>query len=326
MRSHGRHRTAASGRVLRAAVLGLLLGLPAPRPHAPLPLPVAPPLRHVFDPGLAPVVLRELPPRRAWRLAPQARPAAAAPAWQALLPAAQADDPVAACRLALLLDDCRLAADVAAMIDTQLSMAAQSGRAAQEAAAEIAALEASAEPLQRSCGDAPPALVGHGWSFLLRAAIAGHEPSMYRFVTDPPFDPAAPAEAQAALDAWQRHAGLLLGDLLRRASPHALRLAYRVAQGEALVGDRALQPRDPRAVLRLGTALAVVQEDDSARSVELAEVEAELSPAQTRQARTEGARLALHFLQPREPTAPSGSDECAAGWPGRASAWVAYGY
>ena len=315
-------------RRLRAAVACVLLAWPASRDAALLPLPVEPPRRLRFDPALRPGVaaVRDVtvPPVAA---ASDAHASATTlPRWATLLHAAQQDDPVAACRLAVLLDDCRMADDIGAMIETRISMAARSGDSLREAAAEIEALDASAEPLRASCGDAPPALVAQGWNFLLRAAIAGHEPSMYRFVTDPPLATESLDEARAALAAWRQHARVLLVGLLRRASPQALPLAYRAALGEVMVADLPLQPRDPAAVLRLGSALALLREDDANRNEELEMAALELPPAEQRRVRREGAQLARQFYEVRMPTAASGSDECAAGWPGMATAWIAYGY
>ena len=319
----------ARWRRLRAVAACALLAWPAWREAGLLPLPVEPPSRLRFETGLAPGIAFVAPrvaaaPGGTWREA--AASTTTMPRWATLLHAAQQDDPVAACRLAVLLDDCRMADDIGAMIETRISMAARAGDGLREAAAEIEALDASADPLRASCADAPPALVAQGWSFLLRAAIAGHEPSMYRFVTDPPLAAQAPDEAHAALAAWRQHARVLLVGLVRRASPQALPLAYRAAQGEPLVADLALQPRDPAAVLRLGSALAMLLEDDANRASELETAALELSPAVQRQARREGAQLARQFFEARSPTAASGSDECAAGWPGMASAWIAYGY
>jgi len=280
-------------RGLRAAAACALLAWPAWREAGLLPLPVEPPSRLRFETGLTPGPAFVAPPLPAAPGAAQREAVAATmPRWATLLHAAQQDDPVAACRLAVLLDDCRMADDIGAMIETRISMAARAGDGLREAAAEIEELEASAEPLRASCADAPPALVAQGWNFLLRAAIAGHEPSMYRFVTDPPLAAQAPAEARAALAAWRQHARVLLVGLLRRASPQALPLAYRAAQGEPLVADLPLQPRDPAAVLRLGSALAMLLEDDANRASELETAALELPPAVQRQARREGAQLA----------------------------------
>jgi hypothetical protein len=311
-------------RLARALLAAWLAAWPAAWRAPAGPLPVAPPHAQRFDPDFPPLhaQLAPRPARRRMRGVPMAP----APAWSTLLAQAADEDPVAACRLALLLDDCRLLRDVEAMSATRLSMALREGRAAGEAAAEIAALEFSADPLRTACGDAPAELVAHGWSFLLRAALAGHEASMYRFVTDPPLDPARPDEAAAALQAWRTHAAPLLGALLQRASPQALPLAYRAAQGVALVADQPLQPRDAFATLRYGAALARLNEDDSNLTVQLEGVEAELSPARRRQARAEGARLAVRFQVAAEASGGSaGREECASGWPGMAHAWAVQG-
>lgn len=255
-------------------------------------------------------------------------PASADARWSALLAtsAGDDDDAVAACRLAVLIDDCQLVRDVDAMIDTELSMAAREGRAADSVADEILRLDASAAPARESCGDAPPELLAHGWSFLLRAALAGHEPSMFRFVIDLPRDPSRPAEDAAALAAWHRHAPALLDRLVQRRSLQALPIAYRAAQGFPIAGDEVLQPRDPFVVMRLGSALALVLGDDSTLDVDLALLEHELPAAQRRAARAQGERLADAFLQAGQaPLAPAFDEECAAGWPGMPAAWLAYG-
>ena len=246
-------------------------------------------------------------------------------AWSSLLAAAATDDPVPACRLAVLLEDCRLARQVDVMIETELSMAEREGRRPESAATEILALEASGADAQAACGAAPPEFLAHEWSYLLRAALAGHEASMYRFVTDLPIDPAWPGESRAALAAWRRHAPEILDALLHRRSPESLMLAYRAAQGFAIYGDERL-PRDARAAARLGSALEIVHEDDPALAVELAALAHELAPVQHRQARKEGERLAEGFLVAQREGPASTGEECDAGWPGMQATWTAYGY
>lgn len=253
-------------------------------------------------------------------------PAPATNAWSTLLADAAADDPVAACRLAVLLEDCRLARDIEVMIETELSMAEREGRGPASVASEIVALEASAASARAACGAAPPALLAHEWNYLLRAALAGHEPSMYRFVTDLPVDAQWPDEAAAARVAWRRYAPEILSALVQRRSPESLVLAYRAAQGFAILGDQPLQRRDPRAAARLGAALAIVHEDDPALAVELAALARELDQVQLHRARSEGARLADGFLAATRDGLASGGEECDRGWPGMQATWTAYGY
>jgi hypothetical protein len=267
------------------------------------------------------------------RLAPEATIVAvtppSSPRWIPLLVAADGGDPLAACRLSLLLDDCRLASAVSRMIETQVSMAASSEVPLAQAASEIGELELSVEALQRSCADVPPALVERGWSYLLHAAIAGHAPSMLRFLTDPPLDAASPYETRTATAAYRENAALFLGDLLQRASPEALELAFRASQGVALALDQPIQVRDPAAVVRIGTALAMLGDDGGDTQAAIEQALSELSSRQAQQAHADGQRLVNRFLRPMpaalsQPAGWPGADECSAGWPGHVAGYTAY--
>jgi hypothetical protein len=286
--------------------------------------------------GIAPVerttfrIAQPVPDTPAWRASlgqPLATSSLPAPAdWSTLLAAVAADDPVPACRLAVLLEDCRLAGQVEVMIETELSMAEREGRAPESVATDVLALQASGAEAEAACGAAPPELLAHEWNYLLRAALAGHEASMYRFITDLPIDPAWPDESAAALAAWRRHAPEILSALLQRHSPESLMLAYRAAQGFAILGDRPLQARDARAAARLGSALEIVHEDDPALAVELAALARELQPAQQWRARKDGERLAEGFLVAASDGPGTSGEECESGWPGMQATWTAYGY
>lgn len=249
-------------------------------------------------------------------------------AWRSLQREADAGDPRAACELALLLDDCRIASAIGEMVETQVSMAAWSDANPVIAAAEIAALEASAEAYRPQCASVPDALRERGWRYLLAAAIAGHEASIHRFLTDPPFYPDAGEQYRQARQRYREDAPLLLGDLLQRQSPGAIALAFRAAQGEALFEDLALQPRDPAAVVRLGTALVTLHED-AAREAAIEAAIGQLSPRVAARARGEGRKLALRLLPDivtvNEPAAAT-AGECAEGWPGSRSHATAYTY
>lgn len=239
------------------------------------------------------------------------------PDWLALLARADAGDPHAACQLSVLLDDCRLAAEVGAMVETQISMAASEAANLIANARDIAVLEISIDPLRATCAAVPADLVSQGWIYLLRAAIAGHEPSMFRYVTDLPVDPRPSVETSDAWSVYREHAAILIGLLMQRASPEALGLAFRAAQGVALVGDRPVQSRDPAAVVRLGTALIELREADPGSEENIARALAELSAVESIRARTEGRRLADRIRQRRTHGRPmDSSDECSDGWPG----------
>ena len=125
-------------------------------------------------------------------------------------------DPITACQLAVLLEDCRLSRDVDAMIETEVSMAQREGRSP---AAEIVRLDDVAAGSRAACGAAPPELQAHEWEFLHRAALAGHEASMYRFVTDLPLAGLPRSEHERALAAWRRDAPAVLAALVQRRSP-----------------------------------------------------------------------------------------------------------
>lgn len=258
-------------------------------------------------------------------------PIGSTPDWLALLAQADAGDPHAACQLSVLLDDCRLAAEVGEMVETQISMAASEETNVIANARDIAVLETSIDPLRDACAAVPADLVTQGWIYLLRAAIAGHEPSMFRFVTDLPVDPRLSAETADAWSVYREHAAVFIGLLLQRASPEALTLAFHAAQGAIFVGDRPIQTRDPAAVVRLGTALIELREADPGSEENIAHALAELSAFESLRARAEGQRLADRFLQRRTPAPPMPlesalSDECSNGWPGMESEYTAYSF
>ncbi len=259
------------------------------------------------------------------------QPTESTPDWLALLAQADAGDPHAACQLSVLLDDCRLAAEVDEMVETQISMAASEDTNVIANARDIAVLETSIDPLRDTCASVPADLVSQGWIYLLRAAIAGHEPSMFRFVTDLPVDPRLSGETTDAWSVYREHAALFIGLLLQRASPEALMLAFRAAQGAIFVGDRPIQTRDPAAVVRLGTALIQLREADPGSEENIALALAELPALESVRARAEGQRLADRFMQRRTlaPPMPWDSlltDECSNGWPGMESEYTAYSF
>jgi hypothetical protein len=319
--------------VLWTAALLLSIGILLPPAPPPSPAPraaalAAAPLRTV---AVMPRVARDSgnvrrlapdPPRARPQPAPASAPA---PRWPALLAQADAGDPHAACRLTELLEDCRLVADVADMVETQISVAAAELDGSGFDAAAIAALDTSVDPLRALCADVPPELAQRSWSFLLRAAIAGHEPSMFRYVVDPPLQSAGAHEHRAALAAYRDNAALFVAHLLQRASPQALALGFRAAQGEAFVAGRAIQARDPHAIVRIGTALLVLRDADTGSEDIVAQASAELLPSQAQHARNEGRLLADRFLRAGEPDgAQAAGDDCSAGWPGMPSEFTAY--
>jgi hypothetical protein len=246
--------------------------------------------------------------------------------WWPLRTRAEAGEPLAACDLSLLIEDCALVADVADMVDTHIAMAARSGIDAGDAAREILALQASVEALQPQCASLPAEVAAQAWHYLLAAAIAGHEGSMYRFIVDPPLPREAGPAQSAALSVWHANAPLLLGSLLQRGSPEALALAFRAAQGEVFVGTRPLQAREPLAVVRLGTALVAVRTDDTSSQLVIERAADELPPALAARARSEGRALAERFLRRADIPMLARGDECREGWPGMASAYAAYGW
>jgi len=255
-------------------------------------------------------------------------PIESTPGWLALLAQADGGDPHAACQLSVLLDDCRLAAEVGEMVETQISMAASEDTNVIANARDIALLETSIDPLHDACATVPADLVSQGWIYLLRAAIAGHEPSMFRFVTDLPVDPRQSGETSDAWSVYREHAALFIGLLLQRASPEALTLAFRAAQGAIFVGDRPIQTRDPAAVVRLGTALIELHEADPGSEENIAHALAELTDFESVRARAEGQRLADRFMQRRTSALPVALDstlaeECSNGWPGMESEYTA---
>lgn len=240
--------------------------------------------------------------------------------WSLWLDAANDGDAVAACRLSALLDDCRLAGEVERMIDTQVSMAASQGADSPESMREIAALEVELDPLRTRCAVLPDALHAQNWTHLMRSAIAGHEPSMLRFLLDPPIERLHGVDQEAAIAAYRANASLFLSALLQRASPEALAVAYRIAQGEEFLPGIAVRPRDAEAAVRWGSALLIFREDDPATLTGVESALAQLDPAVGTRAQAEAKRLVLPFLDRQralESTPNPDSDECRRGWPGR---------
>ncbi len=241
--------------------------------------------------------------------------------WSRWLQAANDGDPVAACRFALLLDDCRRAREVEAMVNTQLSMAAAGDTDATGAARDIAVLQASVDALHARCAVLPDVLLQHDADFLLRAALAGHAPSMLRYLVDPPLSAPSAPEREAALAAYRRHARLFLDALLQRTEPDALALAFRIAQGEEFVAGAPIRPRDPAAAARYGSALLALREDDAATLIGVETALSQLDAARARHAQHEGRQLATRFLsrqaQLMDAPAETSWDECTRGWPGR---------
>jgi hypothetical protein len=259
--------------------------------------------------------------------APDVRPMAGGTAsWWPMRTRAESGEATAACELSLQIEDCALADDVEAMVDTHIAMAARSGVDAALAAREIGELQASVEGLRRHCANLPAEIRAQAWRYLLAAAVAGHEASMYRFLVDPPLPPGADPDHAVALAAWHANAPLLLGSLLQRGSPEAVALAFRAVQGEVFVGTRPLQARDPAAMVRLGTALVALREDDSTSQVVLERAATELPEATVARLRQEGRALAGRLLHRVEQPAPAHRGECREGWPGMASAYAAYGW
>ena len=237
--------------------------------------------------------------------------------WSQWLQAANAGDPGAACRLALMLDDCRLVREVDGMVDTQVSMAAAGEIEPAHEARDIAALQASVESQRSRCAVLPSVLLQHDADFLLRAALAGHEPSMLRYLVDPPLAAPSAPERAAALETYRQHADGFLEALLRRASPDALALAFRIAQGEEFVAGHPIRARDAAAAARYATALLMLREDDAPTLIGLETALSQLDADSGRRAQLEGRRMAALFLiaRPQVAAAPA-SDECATGWPG----------
>ena len=204
------------------------------------------------------------------------------------------------------------------MIDTQVSIAASNQASISLAAREIAELEASLDPLRRRCSELPPALHAQNWTHLLQAAIAGHEPSMLRFLLDPPVERLQGIERDAAVRAYRDNATLFLAAMLQRASPDALALAYRVAQGEEFLPGVPIRARDPEAAVRYGTTLLALREDDPATLLGVESALAQLAASAASRAQSDGQRLVPTFL-PRfdadTELAPV-DDECRRGWPG----------
>lgn len=258
-----------------------------------------------------------VPVRQMARGPTRSGPSHATPPWSRWLQAANDGDPGAACRLAVLLDDCRRVHEVDAMVETQVSVAAAGTGESTREAGEIVRLQASVEAQRERCAGVPATLRQHDADFVLRAALAGHAPSMLRYLTDPPLAAPSPAERAAALASYRQYAPDFLEELLQRGSREALGLAFRIAQGEEFVAGAPVQPRDAAAAVRYGTALLYLYEDDPATRIGVDTALGETDTASAHRAQGEGQELARRFLaQAAVLAAPGGDpDGCTNGWP-----------
>ncbi len=179
--------------------------------------------------------------------------------WEDLKDRADAGDTDASCRLAQRLKGCREARELSARIEEALTHAAL--RDDVDAAAMIAQQEADRLSSERSCGaDIPGDVVLREWEYLLRAAQAGHAPSMYRFVLNPPVDQSRPLEYLDAMAAYNRFALSFIDRLLASGSAEGLVAALIIESGQPIIGMTSLGSGDPARRLQLAAALAILRD------------------------------------------------------------------
>jgi hypothetical protein len=217
--------------------------------------------------------------------------------WESLKARADRGDTNASCRLSLKLEGCRLAREARQRIAAEIEQLAAIGAADvdEQIAMRLSNNEAERAGYESRCGQVPPGVVMQEWQYLLRAAQAGHEPSMYRFVTAPPIDDSRPLEYVEALQAYRQHASTFVDELLRRGSAEGIVAALLIAVGHPIVGQSPLRPRDPGRMVQLASALALLRNKPGILTSTLSNAAEELTPGDIERARAEGERLAPNF-------------------------------
>jgi hypothetical protein len=214
--------------------------------------------------------------------------------WEDLKARADAGDTTASCKLAQRLKGCREARELSARIEEALTHAAL--RDDTDAAAIIAQYEADRLSYERSCGTGIPTnVVLREWEYLLRAAQAGHAPSMYRFVLNPPVDQSRPLEYLDAMEAYNRFALTLIDRLLASGSAEGLVAALIIESGQPIIGMTSLASGDPARRLQLAAALAILRDKPAILESARAAVADQLDTRAARAAIAAGERMSSGY-------------------------------
>jgi len=174
--------------------------------------------------------------------------------WQELKREADSGSPASACKLYKVLEDCRFNEDVTKAADGTITALA-SGAKLPNGEKQVIELQKISGKLSSACSAIPKEMYSEYPKYLLQAALAGHEPSMFQYVTDPGIDAERPLENLDALRAYRDNAPRLVDLLLQNGSTEALSLAFAVANGNPFVSQSPVRARNPLEVIRLGTAL-----------------------------------------------------------------------
>jgi hypothetical protein len=217
--------------------------------------------------------------------------------WQSLKERADAGDVNAGCKLSLALEGCRRAAELRWQIDSELQSMRFDDPASRDAAMaeRLAANSEEAAGYAARCGGAPREVALQEWQYLLAAAQAGHEPSMYRFAMFPPIDGERPLEYTEAIAAYKRYAQQFIDELVRRGSAEGLLAAFLVAGGHTFIGQSPLSPRDPKKMVQYGAALSILRNRPAILDSAIANVAGSLTQSEVDTAIAEGRGMAGGF-------------------------------
>lgn len=214
--------------------------------------------------------------------------------WEDLKDRADAGDTRASCKLAQKLKGCREARELSDRIEEALTHAAL--RDDTDAAAIIAQHEADRRSSERSCGaDIPRDVVLREWEYLLRAAQAGHAPSMFRFVLNPPVDQSRPLEYLDAMAAYNRFALSFIDRLLANGSAEGLVAALIIESGQPIIGMTSLSSGDPARRLQLAAALAILRDKPAILESARASVSDQMDTRTAQAAIAAGERMSVGY-------------------------------
>jgi hypothetical protein len=214
--------------------------------------------------------------------------------WQELKDRADAGEVNASCKLAQRLQGCRRAAELRDSIDEALTLAA--ARNDLDSAEIIARQEIDMVEADGRCGAViPREVVLQEWKYLLKAAQAGHEPSMYQFVLNPPIDQARPLEYLDAIQAYDQYALTFVERLLASGSAEGLVAAVILESGTPIIGSTSLSSGDPVRRVELAAALAVLRNKPAILDSTLASLGGQIDERVRHSAIASGQRRSASF-------------------------------
>lgn len=146
-----------------------------------------------------------------WPLPPKDAPLASN--YEALKAHADAGDASASCRLAFELNRCAQLPELRELSENYITQAAASrqGTTKSQADTDVAVrLESSLRSAESVCEGFRPNPSDKAWKYLLRAAKAGHVPSMVRYAVQPPLSEQRFAEDAEGWAQYRKEAGPLL--------------------------------------------------------------------------------------------------------------------